>query len=540
MKKKTLEEFKKESKKIHGDKYDYSLVEYVSNSVKVNIICPIHGSFMKRPTKHVNGGQGCPKCVSEELGNKQRKTIDKFVSESKKIHGDKYDYSLVEYVTNRTKVNIICPVHGEFEQTPGNHLKGKGCRYCGGTSKMDTNQFIHKAKLIHGDKYDYKNTKYVNSQTKVNITCPVHGEFEQTPNNHLSKNQGCYTCLGKCDNTNCFIENSNSIHGDKYDYTLVNYINNNTKVKIICPIHGEFEQTPNSHTSGCGCPKCGNGLSKSEGELSDYITSLGVDVKTRDRVLLGDKELDIVIPSKKITFEFNGLHWHSEQYLDKDYHLDKTERCESIGYTLIHIFEDEWVDKKEIVKSRVKNLLGFSNKIYGRKCVVGVVNSKDKKQFLEVNHIQGDCRSTINLGLYHKGELVSLMTFGKRPILNSHEWELIRFCNKLDTSVVGGASKLLKYFKVNHQPKEIVSYADRRWSQGKLYDNLGFTFVGNTKPNYFYLINKKRENRFKYQKHKLVLDGFDVNESEHTIMLGRGIYRIYDCGNKKYIYNNLL
>ncbi len=538
MKKKTSQEFITEAKEIHGDKYDYTLVDYINNMKKVKIICKIHGVFEQAPSKHLLG-QSCPECSRKNLSDTQRKSSLSFISEAKEIHGDKYDYTLVDYINYKNKVKIICPTHGIFEQSPSNHLSGKGCLYCGGTSGMDKTLFILKAKEIHGDKYDYTNVDYVNSHTKVKIICPTHGIFEQSPNNHLSKKQGCYKCLNKIHDNDSFIRVSSLIHNNKYDYSLVQYNGITKKVKIICDIHGQFNQRCDSHKNGFGCPSCGNSISNDEKDVAYFIESLGIKIEENNRTILNGKELDIYIPSHNLAIEYNGLYWHSEEYVSSDYHLNKTIECENKGVKLIHIFEDEWIHKQDIVKSRLSNILGLtSNKIYGRKTEIREVSPKDSKLFLDKNHIQGNVNSSIKLGLYYNDELVSLMTIGKGRIMmggDSNQYELLRFCNKLNTTVIGGADKLLKYFINTYNPKEIISYADRRWSQGDLYKKLGFNFIHDSKSNYFYIINKKREYRFKYRKDVLVKEGFDPSKSEHQIMLDRGLYRIYDCGNKKYI-----
>ena len=257
-KKKTKEEFIAKAKLVHGDKYDYSKVEYVGALTKVCIICPKHGEFCQEANSHLRG-QGCPKCKYE----KQTCTTDEFIAKAKKIHGDKYDYSKVEYVNDRTKVCIICPKHGEFWQTPNSHLNGYGCSKCayevkGKRRSFSKEEFIKKTRKVHGDKYDYSKVNYVNNYTKVCIICHEHGEFWQTPSAHL-RGQGCPKCKSKKQTctTDEFIAKAKKIHGDKYDYSKVNYLNRKTKVCIICPDHGEFWQTPNHHLSGCGCPKCG-------------------------------------------------------------------------------------------------------------------------------------------------------------------------------------------------------------------------------------------------------------------------------------------
>jgi hypothetical protein len=278
-----------------------------------------------------------------------------------------------------------------------------------------------------------------------------------------------------------------------------------------------------------------------ENELEEYVKSLTTNVIINDRKLLNGKELDIVIPNNNIAIEFDGLYWHNELHVDSNYHLNKTIDCERQGIQLIHIFEDEWLYKQDIVKSRIKNILGLTeNKIFARKCIIKEVNKNKSKEFLDNNHIQGNVNSKIKLGLYYNNELVSLMTFGSGRILmggNKTQYELLRFCNKLNTNVIGGAGKLLKYFIKTYQPKQIISYADKRWSQGNLYEKLGFEFIHDSKPNYYYIINNKKYYRFGFRKSILVKEGYDINKSEHQIMKDRGIYRIYDCGSKRYEIN---
>ncbi len=247
-KNKTTEEFIEEAKAVHGDKYDYSKVVYNGNKQKVEIICSIHGSFWQTPTHHLNG-TGCPKCIG------RYKTTEEFIEEAKAVHGDKYDYSRVNYVGTKTKVEIICPEHGSFWQTPSDHLNGKGCPSCFGNKKYTTEEFIEKVKAVHGNKYDYSRVNYVSTKVKVEIICPIHGSFWQTPTNHL-KGNGCPKCIGQNKTTEEFIEEAKAVHGDKYDYSRLNYVGTKTKVEIICPEHGSFWQTPNSHLRGGGCPKC--------------------------------------------------------------------------------------------------------------------------------------------------------------------------------------------------------------------------------------------------------------------------------------------
>lgn len=185
-----------------------------------------------------------------------RYTKELFIQKSKEIHNNKYDYSLVNYKNTNIKVKIICPVHGVFEQIPKVHYKGHGCSVCSNNKKMTTEQFIIESNKIHNNKYDYSLSNYVNAKSKVKIICPGHGVFEQTANSHLF-NHGCSVCYGNnTKTTDQFIKDSIEVHGNLYDYTLVNYKNNKQKVKIICKEHGVFEQIPSGHLGGKGCPKC--------------------------------------------------------------------------------------------------------------------------------------------------------------------------------------------------------------------------------------------------------------------------------------------
>ena len=556
--------FIERAKKIHGDKYDYSKVEYKNNRTKVTIICLKHNiEFQQLPLKHLSG-QGCPKCST-----RQKLTQEEFIKEATKVHKGIYTYDKFVYVDKKTKGIIYCPKHNiEFQQAPCKHLIGQGCPKCRyeKSSKSKTHSiewFLKKAKEIHGYKYDYSKSKYIGSHEKICIICHEkdengveHGEFWQTPDNHLHKTlkQGCPKCGLKNQGLisrmsfNDFIDKANKVHNNKYKYLEEGYTKASEFVNIVCEQHGVFKQKGTNHLCGQGCPKCSNQMSIAEEEIIDFLqkTISNVTIERRNRKIIKPYELDIFIPQYNIAIEYDGLIWHCEKYNDNNkLHLYKTECCLKHGIKLIHIFEDEWLNKQNIIKSRIKNILGLSQKrIYARQCILKQIQMNEAKNFLEDNHIQEHVNGSNYYGLYYNDELVSVMTFGKlRKNLgrNNEEdsYELLRFCNKLNTTVVGGASKLLKHFIKEVKPKKIISYADRRWSNGNLYKTLGFTHTHNSKPNYFYVSKngKKRENRFKYRKSELIKQGFDKNKSEHQIMLEQQMYRIYDCGTMVFEMN---
>lgn len=295
-----------------------------------------------------------------------------------------------------------------------------------------------------------------------------------------------------------------------------------------------FERCINALTYNKICPKCNAITSRKEQELKTFLIENGIDIKTNDRKILKPKELDIIINGKNIAIEFDGIYWHSEgQGTHRKFHLNKTNGCKEKGISLIHVFEDEWDNKSDIVKSVLLSKIGKSPiKIFARKCVVKEVTSKKTNKFLESNHLQGKCRSSIKLGLFYNDELVSCMTFGKRLITGKTQLELLRFCNKLNTQVVGGASKLMAHFIRNNEFDELISYADRRWSNGDMYEKLGFELSHISPPSYWYIEKGKRIHRSKFMKHKLpkILKSFDPNFTEWENMQMNGFDRIWDCG----------
>jgi len=554
-KRKTLTDTIARANIIHNNKYDYSKLEDIKIQEVNTVICPEHGEFKQSMNNHINNKQGCPVCAQLSRNEKQSSNTEEFIEKAIKLHGDKYDYSLVEYNGSQEKISIICLLHGEFKQTPCNHINKnflQGCPICANKSASEklrkgNEDFINEANVRHNFKYDYSKINYINRNENIIISCPMHGEFEQSPSVHL-KGTGCPMCStearsdSKTKTNEEFIEQANKTHKYKYDYSKTKYVSATEHVEIICPEHGPFFKSPDNHLSKeQGCPKCSAIGSKQETFIKEILDEYKIVYKNNDRQILEGKELDFYIPDKKIGIELNGLYWHSEKFIKNSYHLDKLNRCNEKDIKLIQFFEDEVNEKPEIVKSMILNIIGETkNKIFARKCVIKEITYKESISFLNENHMQGNCMSLLRYGLFYNNELVSLMTFGRlRANLGNKnkkesEYELLRFCNKLNTSVTGGASKLLKYFIEKNQISELSSYCDRRFSSGNLYEKLGFDFIHNSKPNYFYMVKNKRENRFKYRKDMLVKEGFDPSKSESEIMKERGINRIYDCGTKLY------
>lgn len=309
---------------------------------------------------------------------------------------------------------------------------------------------------------------------------------------------------------NCSVCNNN--YTIKRGILRYRYVNNINPCVLCNPILGE--------------------RSIKEKDLSSWINEF-VNVIRKDRSILNGKEIDIFLPDHNIGIEFNGLYYHSNLFVDNNYHINKSNLANEKGVKLIHIFEDEWVDKKDIIKSIILNYINKTpNKIYARKCKLMEISKEQSLIFLNENHIQGYSISSKNIGLFYNNELVSLMTFGNRKITGKKQMELIRFCNKLNTNVIGGASKLFNYFVKTYKPESIISYQDNRLFNGNLYEKLGFKQIRISEPSYYYVINKKREYRYNWRKDVLVKLGFDSNKTEKEIMEELGYPRIYDCGTK--------
>jgi len=269
--------------------------------------------------------------------------------------------------------------------------------------------------------------------------------------------------------------------------------------------------------------------------IREYIESIyDGDIVLNDIMALGNRqEIDIYLPEFKIGIEVNGEYYHSDEFKPKTYHLDKTNAGIASGIRIIHIWATEWTDKPLIVQSMIRNMLGLNQRsIYARKCIIKEIDSKTKNQFLNENHLQGKDNSKYKFGAYFGDELVAVMTFGSRQISKVTKFELIRYCSKLNTNVIGIASKLFKRFIDTYDIDEVFTYADNRWSIGGLYANLGFSFQHTSACSYYYFKNRKLYHRTSFQKHKLKgkLINFDPELTEKDNMKNNGYYRVWDCG----------
>ena len=371
------EDFIKKANKIHHNKYNYSKVNYDGAFTKVCIICKEHGEFWQTPSNHTQG-QGCSKCKGDKTRERFALTKKEFIKRANEKHGDKYNYDKVEYHNANTKVCIICPKpeHGEFWQVPSSHLNGNGCPKCRNDSLADSRrlpkeEFVKKSNNIHDGKYNYDKVEYVNAHTKVCIICPEHGEFWQIPKNH-AKGVCCPKCSGKhVPTTEEWIASAREIHGDKYNYSKVKYEKAKTKVCIICPEHGEFWQTPYSHTKGQGCLKCN--LSHLERSVMIYLDEVGITYDYQKRFdWLGLQSLDFYLPDYNVGIECQGRqhffpveHFGGDKGFKKILGRDKQKKalCEKHGIKLLYFGNVPNYDTflGEAVRDDVQYLIDYLN-----------------------------------------------------------------------------------------------------------------------------------------------------------------------------------
>lgn len=363
--------FIQKCKEIHMDRYDYSMTTYNGMMSPIIVKCSVHGYFRIVANKHLNCGQGCSLCKNQRTSERLLSNTQKFIEKALLVHGYKYDYSETVYKCSREKVIITCPEHGDFLQTPNNHLRKKGCPKCGDRirglrKRVPLEKFISRSQSIHGNIYDYSKVDYINNSIPIDIICKEHGSFKQAPGNHLS-GKGCPLCgvlatsLAKQYTQEEFIERSRKVHGDEYDYSMVVYKRCDQNVIIVCKRDGPFEQTPRGHLRGHGCPNCGGPTSRMERKWLDF---LGVSEVNRSMWLnIGDHKIiaDAYVPETNTVYEFFGDYWHGnpEIYDSSKIHpkrkisygdlyretMNRIDTIRMAGYNLVYIWENEFLSR---------------------------------------------------------------------------------------------------------------------------------------------------------------------------------------------------
>lgn len=512
--KKNIEHFKKQG-------YDVKLSETIEiptmnlnrgSHIRIKVKCDVCGlekeiSFQKY-VKNINNG-GFYACSSRCAQEKVKMTsLNKF--------GKEYYTQTNEYKNRVIETSI--KNHGVEHHLKSEKIKEKiaktNKKLYGVENPFASNTIQEKMRNTNLKIYKVENPAY-NKEVKNKISISLKDSWK-------SKNLEYYKDLNIID-----------IDGDVYEFPCDCNKNHNFKITRTLLINRRQLKTtlctvcfpPNSYTT--------SGL---ELQLREFIEkNYNGEIIYGDKNVIKPNELDIYLPELKIAIEFNGVYWHCELEKPNDYHLMKYNKCKKADIELVQVWQDDWLYKQNIIKSILLNKLDIKQKtIYARKCEVKIVPNADSVIFLEQNHLKGKIYGKVNIGLYYNGELISLMVFGK---LSSDNYEILRYCNELNTVIIGGASKILKCFIKNYKINELITYFDKSFGFDNLYTKIGFKYMSDTKPDYCYVVDGIRRHKYNYRKNILVKQGYNANKTEREIMLERKIYRIYDVGNIKYVYS---
>lgn len=516
---------------------EYQIIEneadrqsFKNNDTKIRVIHNVCGTeFVQSPHVIKNiyrrGGIPCPKCLSESKGSKIKNTIKSQYT---------YDWAIakVSEVTN-----------GEYCGIPNDSDRA---------DYKDTNSPLHIKHLICGREFQKPLNYLRKSYIKLGTGCP-HCAEDKKPKKIKKPKKNQSTKKLTLD------EFWEKYHVDNYQIISKpeDYKNNKTKLifkHLLCG--NTYSVTPHDFQRGRRCPYCSRLASKSEKDVVEFIKeNYHGQIMTNTRNVITPYELDIYLPELKIAIEFNGLFWHSEKIVGKKYHEMKLQKCQNLGIRLIQIFDDEWREKQDIVKSKIINILGLSKseKFFARKCYCQDLTSADSsivKEFLDKNHIQGFCGSSYQIGLYYGDRLLAIGCFNKlRASMNTKKisdgFDMIRYAADIQIKVIGGCSKIIEFFRKKYNCKYLKTLADLRWcsSTENMYITLGFVPENNVEPRYFYvdmnLSNDTlfRQSRFAFIKNKIKTkfpDIYDPKLTEFEMMDKANFIRVWDAGKITY------
>lgn len=527
----------------HQGKYQYQHPKQVGG--KLRILCPDHGEFLQRPAKHLYGQQ-CPSCA----GVTRAAPIGQILAQ--RFPG----FTFVDVPpNNKTAFVVECAIHGEFS-TRVNRLLNKpegvsACPQCaramgGALRRKSVSKWMLQVQAAFNGTVTLDPMSVTVASAKVTAICAEHGAFTPVLQD-LIAGHGCPQCGRLAANQKTTSSSADAIgalvskRGHRYIYHPGSYAGSKAEVKITCPTHGSFWQIYANHRNGADCPACANqGASVAEGEIATFVESLGLQVRRGVRDVLHRMEIDILVPERNVAIEFNGLYWHGEKHRPKQYHVGKTEDCKVAGLRLIHVFEDEWTQNAEAVKTRLAHILGVASaKVGARSLKLETVAWSVAADFYDRYHLQGAGKpSSQSFALTQGGIVVACMSFAAaRYGAKDAEIEMVRYSSAIP--VVGGFSRLFAAFlKANPSVNSVVSYSDRRWSEGDVYAKCGFLHTGDSEPGYWWCKGGDRYSRQGFQKHMLAskLKVFDPELSEVENMKANGFWRVYDCGVGRWLF----
>ena len=512
-------------------------------------------------------------------------TIQQVVARFPQQVQDRYDFSKACYTGANTRITgIECREHGPFSQYASQLRKdGAGCPACGGEvrasrRRLDSAEVLARARAVHGDRYSYDKMVYQSGAKHIIVTCAEHGDFRTLPLNHIAKGQGCPACgaitrghrknvagaARKTADTKLaqhkasFEAEARAVHGDRYDYSRVDYVGRRSQIEIVCPDHGPFLQVAEKHLSRShGCPECAHLRSKGEAEILAFLR-IFTKPQSRVRDVIPPKEIDIWLPEHNLAVEYCGEYWHAARSPEDEKqararHLEKHNACTLAGARLLTIYESEWHNRAPAIKRMLRNAVGKTHgALMARKCEVGPVAQQDAGVFFDRYHVQGGGGWGIHYGLFYSGKLVACMRFvlgaNDRGVGAERVWTLTRYATRLP--VRGGASRLFSAFVAEHRPETMKSFSDTRYFSGGMYRQLGFEMEHESEPDYqvwhqrLGLLPKtawQRKNIPARIRELRSPEQFNPNtdhRSERDMVYLLGARRLFDCGKRRWVWRS--
>lgn len=495
------------------ERYDFTRARYTHALEPITgIVCPDHGVFKQYSAQLRKNGSGCPACGDVVRRAKRRSPQEDILARATEVHAGFYTYDRAVYRSQITKFTVTCPLHGDFDTTPANHLKGRGCPTCGGLSR--------------GRRKDVTASARKTADAKI-------AKFAEK-----------------------FASDARAVHGGAYDYGQTEYQGRNTKVSIMCPKHGPFLQKPYQHLARAhGCPECSHHRSKGEAAIARFMAIFG-PLRERDRTVVPPKELDVYAPWAGVAVEYCGEYWHAassveEERTDRTRHLEKHQACAAVGVRLLTVYESEWLKNPFAIKRLIRNAIGKAKgRVMARKCEVSPVGNGEAAAFFDKYHLQGGSGWGLAYGLRYHGKLVACMRFAfganDRGASAERVWTLTRYATRV--AVTGGASKLFAAFVADHKPGSVKSFSDNRYFTGAMYGKLGFVLEEETGPDYqVYHPKTGLLPKTAWQRKNIPARIRDIGasetfepatdpRSERDMTYVMGAQRMFDCGKKRWVW----
>jgi len=538
----SLEYVRSRGEAAHGKKYDYLELRRLPNGVlQVLLKCPekSHDSFWQATNNHYSG-KGCALC--NRAGKPTQHDLESVRAKFESLSAERYEYISIDRDSKYPKLNLVCSVHGKFSQNLYNHLAGKGCRLCkqGQTNRV-SDEVLASAALKRNAAMLGSYQKYSSRNRILRLSCNEHGPYEQQMTAFLGGAE-CPSCAavsaGKTRMNS--LEDLQKYLTDQSTKIVDQDIENNS-VLLNCEKHGLRIGNRKSIFAGIGCTSCTSGGSREADEMYLELLKFGLKVDREYTIPNSRLRLDFYFPSKGIAVEYHGLYWHSEEKVGRNYHSDKHKLAAKSGIRIIHIFSDEWLNRKSSVLSLIRNSLGLSNvSVFARKLTVIDVTHERARKFFDEHHIQGCTSASRYIGLEQGGTLLACTAYSvrntDRTVSDGTSCEITRFASSV--RVVGGFGKLLKALRVRHPEfKTLVTFSDTRVFSGKLYSKLGFKLSKELPPDYCYVVEGLRVHKSGFSKAKFKSSErfkFVEGLTEAQLAELNNLPKVWDCGKLRW------